>query len=175
MSEPATDVSVMVEYSMDKWFIDRVPWALWTCVAGLVVVLHADSRGGNGAVLAFVYLALLGVAFAGFASTTLIERSGISFLVEFPIHMLIFIVVAFIIAIVIAVIGGSPVRWPARPARRFWALVDRRLPAAGHPVPCATRWHDRCRAARPWRRIGPRFSCVGHPGVLYRMPSEVYI
>src|SRR5215470_18375223 len=56
-----------VERSMDKWLIGRVPWALWSCVAGLVVVLRADSSGGNGAVLGFVYLALLGVAFTGFA------------------------------------------------------------------------------------------------------------
>ena len=71
---------------MDKWLIGRVPWALWSCVAGLVVVLRADSSGGNGAVLGFVYLALLGVAFIGFALTPLIQRSGISIIVEFPIH-----------------------------------------------------------------------------------------
>src|SRR5262245_41807526 len=107
MSALTGEVSGTVAYSMDKWLIDRVPWALWGCVAGLVVVLHAGSRGGNGAVLAFVYLALLGVAFAGFALATLIERSGISFIVEFPIHILIFVVVACIIGIVAVLVGGS--------------------------------------------------------------------
>jgi hypothetical protein len=105
MSALASDVSETVAYSMDKWLIDRMPWALWVCGAGLVVVLHADSRGGNGAVLAFVYLALLGVAFAGFVLATLLERSGISFIV--PIYILIYFVVIIIIAIVVAVFGGS--------------------------------------------------------------------
>jgi hypothetical protein len=106
MDTPPADLSETVAYSMDKWFIDRVPWALWGCAAGLVIVLHADRSGGNGPALAFVYLALLGVAFAGFAAATLIGRSGISFIVEFPVHILIFVVVAFIIAIVVAVFGG---------------------------------------------------------------------
>lgn len=107
MSTPAADLSETVAYSMDKWLINRIPWALWSCVAGLVVVLHADSSGGNGAVLAFVYLALLGVAFAGFAAMALIDRSGISFIVQLPSHILVFVVVAFIIGIVVAVFGGS--------------------------------------------------------------------
>src|SRR6516165_10323368 len=57
--------------------VDR-PGALGlvSCVAGLVVVLRADSSGGNGAVLGFVYLALLGVAFTGFALTPLIQGPG---------------------------------------------------------------------------------------------------
>ena len=98
MDQSAADVSQTVEYSMDKWLIDRVPWALWGCVAGLAIALHAESRGVNGAAVAVVYLALLGLAGAGFALTTLIERSGISFILELPIHLLIFIVVAFVIA-----------------------------------------------------------------------------
>jgi len=107
MSTPAADLSETVAYSMDKWLINRIPWALWSCAAGLVVVLHADSSGGNGAVLAFVYLALLGLAFAGFATMALIDRSGISFIVQLPFHILVFVVVAFIIGIVVAVFGGS--------------------------------------------------------------------
>ena len=103
MNEPATDVTATVEYSTDKWFIDRVPWASWACVAGLVVVLHADDRGGNGAALAAVYLALLSVAFAGWALTTLIARSGVSFFLEFPIHLLIF----FLVVVITAAVAGS--------------------------------------------------------------------
>ena len=56
MIKSVADVSVTVEYSMDKWLMDRVPWALWFCLAGLAVILHTDSRGVNGAALAGVYL-----------------------------------------------------------------------------------------------------------------------
>lgn len=76
MSPPTADVSASVGYSVDKWQMDRVPWAMWFCVGGLAISLHAESRGVPGAALAFVYLALLALAFAGWASTTLIERSG---------------------------------------------------------------------------------------------------
>lgn len=103
MSDPATDVTATVEYSTDKWFVDRVPWALWTCVAGLAVVLHAGDHVGTGALLATVYLALLGLAFAGWALTTLIARSGISAFLEFPIHLLIF---CFVVVIIVAVAGS---------------------------------------------------------------------
>ncbi len=107
MSEPAADVSGTVAYSMDKWLIDRIPWALWGCVAGLVIVVHTSSRGGAGAAVAFVYLALLGLAFAGWALTTLVARSGISFLVEFPTYLLIAFVVAFVIAGVSGSVGAT--------------------------------------------------------------------
>jgi hypothetical protein len=106
MDQTAADVSQVVEYSMDKWLIDRLPWALWGCVAGLAIAIHAESRGVNGAAVAVIYLALLGVAFAGFALTTMIGRSGISFFLELPIHLFIFIVVAFVIAVVVAALGG---------------------------------------------------------------------
>ncbi len=109
MSEPAADVSATIEYSMDKWLIDHVPWALWICAGGLVVVLHADSQGVNGPLLAFVYLALLGVVFAGFVTATLIARSGISFFADIAIHILIFVVVA-VVAFAAATIGVSA-RW----------------------------------------------------------------
>ena len=108
MSAPAADVSGTVAYSMDKWLIDRISWALWGCVAGLFVLLHADDgRGGNGAALAFIYLAVLGIAFAGFALATLIGRSDISFILDLAIHILIFIGTAFIIGIVVTLVGGS--------------------------------------------------------------------
>ena len=106
MSEPAADVSATVEYSMDKWLLDRVPWAMWSCAAGLAVVLHADSRGRNGAVLAFVYLALLGLAFAGWAATTLIDRST-PFLVSIAIGTAIALVVVVVIIAVTGTVGRS--------------------------------------------------------------------
>ena len=65
MSAPSADVSATVEYTMDKWRMDRLPWAMWACVAGLAIALHAESRGQNGAVFARGYLALVGVAVAG--------------------------------------------------------------------------------------------------------------
>lgn len=107
MVQSAVDVSRTIEYSTDKWLIDRAPWALWSCAAGLAIALHADSRDVNEAAVAVVYLALLGLAGGGFALTTQIERSGISFFLELPIHLVIFIVVAFVIAVVVAALGGS--------------------------------------------------------------------
>jgi hypothetical protein len=107
MSELAASLSDTVAYSTDKWLIDRVPWAFWVCALGLVIVLHAGGSGVNGAILALVYLPLLGLAFAGWALTVLIARSGISFLAEFPIHLALFIVVTLVIAVAIAAVGGS--------------------------------------------------------------------
>jgi hypothetical protein len=119
MDKPAVDVSATVEYSTDKWRMDRVPWAMWFCVAGLAVVLHAGSRGVNGAVLAGVYLALLGLAFAGWAATTLIERSDYPFYVVLPIVLLIALLVAATIA-VFGSVGGHP-----GIGRSWWSrLVD---------------------------------------------------
>ena len=126
MDQSVADVSRTIEYSTDKWLIDRVPWALWCCVAGLAIAIHAESRGINGAAVAVVYLALLGLAGAGFALTTLIGRSGISFFVELPIHLLIFIVVAFVIAVVVAALGGSlgNVKVPYYGSLRWSSLVN---------------------------------------------------
>jgi hypothetical protein len=80
---------------------------MWACVAGVAIALHAESRGQNGAILAFVYLALLGLAFAGFALTALIGRSGLPFLLECLIGLLVFIVVAGVIGGISLVAGGS--------------------------------------------------------------------
>jgi hypothetical protein len=107
MSEPSADVAANVAYTMDKWRMDRLPWAMWACIAGVAIALHAESRGQNGAVLAVVYLALLGLAFAGFALTALIERSGLSFLPDLLIGVLVFVVVAVVIAAVSLMAGGS--------------------------------------------------------------------
>jgi len=107
MSEPSADVSATVEYTMDKWRMDRVPWAMWACVAGLAIALHAESRGQNGAALAAVYLALLGLAFAGYALTTLIGRSGLPLLLELLIGVLVLIIVSALIGAISLMVGGS--------------------------------------------------------------------
>lgn len=107
MNEPATDVTATVAYSTDKWFMDRIPWALWACVAGFAIVLHAEDRTGTAAALAAIYLALLGIAFAGWALTALIGRSGVSFLLELPVHLLIFSAVVIITIAVAGSVGDS--------------------------------------------------------------------
>lgn len=107
MSEPSADVSAKVEYTMDKWRMDRVPWAMWACVAGLAIALHAESRGQNGAALAAVYLALLGLAFAGYALTTLIGRSGLPLLLELLVGVLVLIIVSGVIGAISLMVGGS--------------------------------------------------------------------
>ncbi|MBR0703642.1 hypothetical protein JQ599_27305 [Bradyrhizobium diazoefficiens] len=106
MSEPSADVSATVEYTMDKWRMDRLPWAMWACVAGLAIALHAESRGQSGAVLAAVYLALLGLAFAAYALTTLIGRSGLPLLLELLIGVLVLIVVSGLIGFISVLVGG---------------------------------------------------------------------
>jgi hypothetical protein len=107
MSEPSADVSATVEYTMDKWRMDRVPWAMWACVAGLAIALHAESRGQNGAALAAIYLALLGLAFAGYALTTLIGRSGLPLLLELLIGALVLVVISGVIGVISLMAGGS--------------------------------------------------------------------
>lgn len=121
MSGSVADVSVTVESSMDKWLMDRVPWALWFCLAGLAVARHADSHGENGAALAGVYLALLGLAFAGWAVTTLLERSVYPFYVVLPIVFLVTILVIFVIAL-IAAVGGSG-RGSSSIGRPWWGRL----------------------------------------------------
>ena len=107
MSNPADDLSATVAYSTDKWLMDRVPWAMWVCVAGLVVVLHAEHRGVNGAALALVYLALLGLAFASWVATTMIDRSPYPFYVTLPVGILVAILLAGVIVALGVVFGGS--------------------------------------------------------------------
>lgn len=57
MGMAAADVSTTVGYSSDRWMMDRVPWALWSCAAGLAAALHFPGHGIDGATLALVYLA----------------------------------------------------------------------------------------------------------------------
>lgn len=109
MSVPAAGFPQTVEYSMDKWFMDRVPWALLTCLAGLACVLYADNEGGNGPVLAIVYLAMLALVCAGLAAATLIEdRSGLPFYVTILIGLLIFVVVVSVTALIAFGVGSRP-------------------------------------------------------------------
>lgn len=117
MNPTAADVSATVEYSMDKWQMNQIPWALWFCAGGLVICLHADSRGGNGAALAFFYIALLGLAFAGWAGTTLIDRSGYPYYVTLPVVIIIAIVIAAFISLF-----GSNRGYPAY-GRLWWSQL----------------------------------------------------
>jgi hypothetical protein len=106
MPPPSPNLTTPITYTMDKYRLYRAPWALWSCVAGLAVILHADPRGTNGAALAFVYLALLGLAFAGWAATMLIDRS-LSFLAALAIGLAILLLVGVIIVAVTGTVGGS--------------------------------------------------------------------
>jgi hypothetical protein len=117
MNPSAAEVSATVEYSLDKWQMDRIPWALWFCVAGLVICLHVGGRGGSGAALAFFYLALLGLAFAGWAGTQLIERSGYPWYAIIPISILIAIIIAAFISIF-----GSDRGYPSY-GRLWWSQL----------------------------------------------------
>ncbi len=126
MRPPVSDVSTTVDYSVDKWQMNLVPWALWFCVAGLAICLHIESRDAWGAGLALVYLALVALAFAGWAGTTLLEQSGYPFYLVLPAVLLIIFVVVAIIALFGALSGH---RGPGRP---WWSqLVDPPLDVAG--------------------------------------------
>lgn len=120
MNEPALDVLPRVEYSLDKWAMDRLPWGVWGCLGGLAVILNADGGGKSDAALAFVYLALLGLAFAGWAATTMIERSALSFWMVLPAVLLITIFVVLLITLVAGKTGGQ-----FSTGRLWWSrLVD---------------------------------------------------
>jgi hypothetical protein len=119
MSDRSADVSSLVEYRRDKWLLDRVPWAMWFCVAGFAVVLHTGNGGTNGASLAFVYLALLGLAFAGWAATALIDRSA-SLFVALILGVAIFLLVVVVVTLVVGKAGSI---WPY--GRLLWSgLVE---------------------------------------------------
>jgi hypothetical protein len=115
MGDQGADVSSLVEYRRGKWLLDRVPWAMWFCVAGLAVVLHAGDRRTNGATLAFVYLALLGLAFAGWAATTLIARSA-SLPVALILGVAIISLITVVIVLAVGTVGGI---WPY--GRLLWS------------------------------------------------------
>jgi hypothetical protein len=127
MSDRGADVSSPVEYRRDKWLLDRVPWALWFCVAGLAIVLHAADHGRNGAAMAFVYLALLGLAFAGWAATALIGRSA-PFLVALISGVAI---LGLVVAVILLVAGTVGSIWPY--GRRLWSGLV-------HPPPNVFGW-----------------------------------
>ncbi len=98
MTTSAAEISATVDYSVDKWWMNRLPLGLWFCTGGLAICLHAESDGANDALLAFVYLVLLGLAFAGWAATSLIERSAYPFYVVLPLTFLIAVLVVYVIA-----------------------------------------------------------------------------
>jgi hypothetical protein len=112
MDGSATDVSRTVEYSVDKWFMNRVPGALLFCLVGLAIILYSDSGGRNGAAQAFLYLALLGLVFTVVAVATLLEKWFERSAPFVAAILLICIVVA-----VVALISGSP------SVRRPWSTV----------------------------------------------------
>src|SRR5262245_26630786 len=127
MSDPSADVSSVVEYRRDKWLLDRVPWAMWFCVAGLAIVLHVGGRGTNGALLAFVYLALLGLAFAGWAGSTLIASST-SLVVGLMLGVAILMLVVVVTTLVAGTVGSN--RWYGR---LLWSGLV-------HPPPNVLGW-----------------------------------
>lgn len=127
MRPSADDVSSTVDYSIDRWQMDRVPWAMWFCVGGLAISLHTESRGMPGAALAFVYLALLALAFAGWAGTTLIERSDYPWYVVVPVVIVIVVVIAGFISLF-----GSSRGYPAY-GRQWWSQLV-------HPPPNVFGW-----------------------------------
>jgi hypothetical protein len=110
-----SDVSTIVDYSVDKWQMNLIPWALWFCVAGLAICLNTESRNLPGAALAFIYIALLALAFAGWAGTTLIERSGYPFYLVLPVVTLI----VFVVVAIIALFG--PLGGYHGPRRLWWS------------------------------------------------------
>jgi hypothetical protein len=119
MSEPAPDVSATVEYTMDSWRMNRVPWALWACAGGLAVVLYTgwSPKSRNAPALAFLYIALLGLAFAGWGLTTLYERSMGSFFKALPVVLLI----AFVVVAIIGIFGT--VGRTHGPGRMWWSQL----------------------------------------------------
>lgn len=126
--EPSRDVAVNVEYGQGRWLVDQVPWALWSCLAGLVVVIHAGGLDRKAAALGIVYLALLALAFVGWIAANAIEdRSSLSFAVALPVGILIFALVAGIITVV----AGRTGDLHGHGGARWGSLVDPPLPVFG--------------------------------------------
>lgn len=67
--DAVSDVSATVDYSVDKTVMDRIPIALAGVALGLAYLFNTEARGTNAALVAVVYLALVGLAFAGWAVT----------------------------------------------------------------------------------------------------------
>lgn len=126
MGTSAADVSTTVEYSVDKWRMDRLPWALWFAVGGLAICLNTDSHGGTGAALAFLYIALLGLAFAGWAATALIERSGYPVYVILPAVILLACLIGGFISLF-----GTPIRHSVTGQPWWFRLVSPPLDVFG--------------------------------------------
>jgi hypothetical protein len=124
MGRPDDDLALTVDYSTDSWFMNRVPWAMWACVAGAALALHAESRGLNGALMAVVYLLLLALVFAGFALTTLLSRSTLSSLTDFVVGTAIYLFVVVVVAATVAALGGALGHAPYSRSLMWSALID---------------------------------------------------
>ncbi|HVG51379.1 MAG TPA: STM3941 family protein [Xanthobacteraceae bacterium] len=60
MDAGTTDVFQTVEYSRDKWTMNRVPWALLGCVVGIWFVVYVDPQpAGLGILAAFAVIAIV--------------------------------------------------------------------------------------------------------------------
>jgi hypothetical protein len=131
MGRPDDDLALTVDYSTDSWFMNRVPWAMWACVAGAAVALHAESRGLNGALMAVVYLLLLALVFAGFALTTLLSRSTLSSLTDFVVGTAIYLIVVVIVAVTVTAMGGVLGSAPYSPSLIWSSLIKPPMNVAG--------------------------------------------
>lgn len=88
MDASAADLLRTVEYSRDRWTVERVPFALLFCLVGVVFVIHVDPQPpGRGIVLGLITLATLVLGFL--AKAFLLElifegpRGGAGLLVAF--------------------------------------------------------------------------------------------
>jgi hypothetical protein len=69
----ATDVFETVEYSRDKWNMERVPRALLACMVGLIFVVYLDPKpAGPGILRAFI--ALVAVSLIALLAQFLLEQ-----------------------------------------------------------------------------------------------------
>lgn len=107
MSQPTADVTGTVEYSMDAWLMGKIPWALWVCLVGFVIVLHAENRGEIGAGVALVYLAALAVLLVGVMAIKKIESLDVNFLISLALALIGVMIVSVLVAVVVGSVGGK--------------------------------------------------------------------
>lgn len=119
MPEPSCDTEAIVEYRLDRWVMDRLPWGAWAAILGLGIVLHAGSGGAGGAALALVYVAALAVAFIGWAATQVIDRSSPTIWLSLVVSLAIFLIAVATIGLLV---GGTG-RNPGVGGRLRWAML----------------------------------------------------